>query len=177
MNSSVEKEKDFITYLAFRIARGTRESLTIVVIALLFSVFANWIRSDGLSWRADWSAQSIARQQLQELQTIPLARAWELFADGRALFLDARDPGSYMLGHLPGALNVPPEQADSFVEEIKAMVDSGMVPIAYCDGANCPLSPKLAEALQEMGVQGVKILVNGWSAWKTAGYPVEGPGQ
>jgi 3-mercaptopyruvate sulfurtransferase SseA len=46
--------------------------------------------------------------------------------------------------------------------------------MAYCDGVACSLSAELARAMEERGVPRVKVLVNGWSRWKEAGYPVEG---
>jgi 3-mercaptopyruvate sulfurtransferase SseA len=70
-------------------------------------------------------------------------------------------------------MNVQPQDAEAWAEEIKALAEAGMEVIAYCDGVNCPLSAELARALEALGVPSVKVLVNGWSRWRDAGLPTE----
>lgn len=112
-------------------------------------------------------------RHMEGMEEISLEEAWRIHQLGQALFLDARDPESFSMGHLPGALNVPPSEAETAYEEIRVLVEAGMVSISYCDGVDCPLSSELAKRLQEMGIGGIKVLVNGWSRWKDAGYPLE----
>jgi 3-mercaptopyruvate sulfurtransferase SseA len=44
--------------------------------------------------------------------------------------------------------------------------------ITYCDGESCNLSHELAVFLQDMGVEQVRMLFNGWTVWREAGLPV-----
>jgi rhodanese-related sulfurtransferase len=110
---------------------------------------------------------------MEGLQEIPLDEAWSLHEAGRALFLDARDARAFEMGHLPGALHIPPERAEDHVLELRALAQAGLALIAYCDGVDCPLSSELARSLHERGVSPVRVLVNGWRRWQEAGRPVE----
>jgi len=87
--------------------------------------------------------------------------------------VDARDPLSFQQGHIAGALNVPPGEAERYLEEVSILSRSGLAVIVYCDGVDCPLSPELARTFKQRGVTVVQVLVDGWRRWLEAGYPVE----
>jgi hypothetical protein len=60
---------------------------------------------------------------------LPLARAIELRDQGQAVLIDVRSRGSYLRGHIPGALSMPlPEIAD----RAAAIRRLGLMPILYC---------------------------------------------
>jgi len=114
---------------------------------------------------------------LQGVQEISLEETCSLYQQGNAVFLDARDPVSFQEGHIDGALNIPPEEAEDYREKVLALVNAGMEVIAYCDGVDCPLSHELARTLQGLGIPSVKVLVDGWSRWRNARCPVEREGR
>ena len=93
------------------------------------------------------------------------------------MFLDARDPVSFYEGHIKGALNCPPAEAQTYLQEIITRAKSGRAVIAYCDGVDCPLSPELARTLQGLGIPSAKVLVDGWGLWLKAGFPIEKGGR
>lgn len=156
-----------------RLARALFQAACLLFLGALLGAGSHQIRASSFPWMASWSEQEMAARHLEGLREISLEEAWEVHQAGKALFLDARDPGSFAAGHLPGALNVPPPEADNFSREIFTLQGAGMVPIAYCDGVDCPLSAELARVLKELGVEGVRVLVNGWSRWREAGHLVE----
>jgi len=159
-----------------RLKRALIQALCLLALGLALGASSHEIRAGSLPWIASWSKEEVVARHLEGLEEISLQEAWETQQAGKALFLDARDPGSFQAGHLPGALSVPPSEAEGFSEEIRGLAQAGMIPIAYCDGVDCPLSAELARRLQEMGVEGVRVLVNGWSRWRDSGYPVEDGG-
>jgi rhodanese-related sulfurtransferase len=156
-----------------RLMVGVRQGTVLLITGLALGAAFNGIRTDGLPWKGAWSPSAVAEAQYKGLQVISAKEAWSLQQAGQALFLDARDPFSFQEGHLPGALNVPPEEARAFAEDLKGLAQGGMQLIAYCDGKDCPLSPELARALQSLGVPLVRVLVDGWSRWREEGFPVE----
>lgn len=156
-----------------RLGQAFLQAACLLFLGAFLGAGSHQIRASKFPWVASWSEQEMAARHLEGLGEISLEEAWEAHQAGKALFLDARDPGSFAAGHLPGALNVPPPEADSFSQEILTLQEAGMVPIAYCDGVDCPLSAELARALKELGLVGVRVLVNGWSRWREAGYPIE----
>jgi rhodanese-related sulfurtransferase len=111
------------------------------------------------------------------LEAISLQEAWSLYGKGRAFFVDARDPLSFRQGHIAGALNIPPGEAERYLEEVSILSRSGLVVIAYCDGVDCPLSPELARTFKKQGITAVKVFVDGWRLWLDAGHPIEGEGR
>ncbi len=157
-----------------RIRRALLQGTALAAFAVAVGIVIHETRGPTIPWAGSWSAESVAAQHLEDLVEVSLEDATALWREGRVLFLDARDRGSYGAGHLPGALNIPPEEAEGAAEEVKALAEAGLEPIAYCDGVDCPLSAELARRLQAQGVQMVKVLVNGWSRWRQAGLPTEG---
>jgi rhodanese-related sulfurtransferase len=159
------------------IRRAIWQGLFLVCLGAFIAAGFNGIRSSGLPWIGQWSASSVSAYHLQDLQEISLQEACSLYRQGNAIFLDARDPVSFYEGHIKGALNVPPGEAGRYLEEIHTLARAGLVIIAYCDGVDCPLSTELARSLQRSGVPSVRVLVDGWSRWLKAGFPIEKGGR
>jgi len=158
---------------AWRLSRAIWQGIFLVCLGALLATGFNAVRTTGLAWRGTWSPASLAASQRQGLEEIPLQEAWVLYEGGKALFVDTRDPVSFYEGHIKGALNCPPGEAERYLEEIRILALSGLVIIAYCDGVDCPLSTELARSLQRAGVAPVWVLVDGWGRWRKAGYPTE----
>ncbi len=156
-----------------RFTRALIQATGLLLVGIALGVLSKEIRGLDIPWSGGWSEKEVVARHLEGLEEISVEEAWRAYQSGQALFLDARDPGSFSMGHLPGALNVPPAEAEGASEEIRVLVQAGMIPIAYCDGVDCPLSSELARGLGERGIEGVKVLVNGWSRWRERGYPVE----
>ncbi|MEW5772218.1 MAG: rhodanese-like domain-containing protein [Thermodesulfobacteriota bacterium] len=109
-----------------------------------------------------------------EPPAVDLAEALALHGQG-AVFLDARYPGDYAAGHIPGARSVPP---DMFADQVEALLADGPKDrplVAYCHDPVCPLARELAENLMMLGYSGVKVFAGGLAEWAAAGNPeVEG---
>jgi len=155
---------------------GAKQAAVILGVAVLCAVAANMLRAHGLPWRASWSPEAVAAHYAQDVRTISLDDAWELFQGGDAVFLDARTPDVFDAEHIPGALNIVPEEASVYADEVRLLAAQGMTLITYCDGLECPLGSALARELKSHGVSSVRVMVEGWAAWTDAGYPVEGGG-
>ncbi|MCE9613391.1 MAG: rhodanese-like domain-containing protein [Lentisphaerae bacterium] len=85
--------------------------------------------------------------------------------------VDARSAKYDDGNRLPGAMSLTADAAD---EEISKALPSKDAPIiAYCSNLQCPASHKLAERLQRLGYQRVKIMPEGIAGWQEAGYPVD----
>lgn len=80
---------------------------------------------------------------------------------GRAYFDDA---------HLPGAINIPPDQVDRLAPALLPDLDAPIV--VYCSGT-CNNSEIAAVRLQELGYRAVRIYLGGKEDWVEHGLPVE----
>lgn len=89
-----------------------------------------------------------------------------------ALFIDARDPEEFALGHIMGAINLP---AHAFMDSINYLesLDLNSLIITYCDGEDCNASIDLASDLIMMGFTRVNFFFGGWQEWQAAEFPVE----
>ena len=80
---------------------------------------------------------------------------------GAAFFDDA---------HLPGAINIPPDQVDRLAPSLLPDVDASIV--VYCSGT-CQNSEIAARRLEELGYRSVRVYLGGKEDWVEHGLPVE----
>ena len=148
------------------------QSLTIVIFTVMIATLFNLLRPAGMALLGFSSADLILQRQAQ-IPEISLAEAHDLYLQKKVLFVDARDSLSFEEGHIAGALNIYPDEAALYAAKLKTDNYSGVLIITYCDGPKCPLSKETAYELVRQGVGEAKVLVNGWSLWLKAGYPVK----
>jgi rhodanese-related sulfurtransferase len=104
---------------------------------------------------------------------IGLQGAKRLFDGRQAVFLDARKPEDYAAGHIPGAVNLYPEEFDAVAPRVLPRLDPAREYVLYCTGSECDLSHELAAKLSQQGFGDLKVFFGGWPEWQKAGYPVE----
>jgi rhodanese-related sulfurtransferase len=109
--------------------------------------------------------------------TVALHDAEDLWKNGTGFFLDARSSADYAAGHIAGAFNLPVEDFDDHFPQIAPMLTPDAPIVAYCDGQECDLSRRLMVRLRELGYHNVRHLVNGWTAWHSAGQLTHTGGQ
>jgi len=90
-----------------------------------------------------------------------------------ALIVDARDADEYATSHIPGAINMPYDQAATDPALLDSLQTEGRPIITYCGGGSCELSIKLADELYYAGHERVAVYMGGFPEWTEAGYPVE----
>jgi rhodanese-related sulfurtransferase len=145
----------------------------VICLAAAIGLAANRWRPDPLALPGDWSAGTRLGDAAGAGLAISLEDARRLYADGAAVFLDARPASQYAQGRIRGALGLPWQEVDRYFVDVAEKLDPAKTVITYCDGAACELSRELALFLREMGFADTRVLVNGWSVWREAGLPVE----
>ena len=83
--------------------------------------------------------------------------------------VDCRDRNSHELQTLPGALNIPyPEAATRSAE-----LDRERVTVLFCNGPQCPQSPRAIRALLDSGYPADRLVYyrGGLHAWLSLGLP------
>ncbi len=90
------------------------------------------------------------------------------------LLIDARDPEIYKLGHIPGALNLPDDQFNSFYPKMKTTLEKAKLIIVYCDGGSCGTSEALARKLVAKGFPMGEIAIygDGFPGWLKGKNPI-----
>ena len=105
------------------------------------------------------------KDQLEPVQRDELL---ERVRQGLVTVIDVRPEDEYAAGHLPGAINVPPDELQQRLQNI----DPDREVVAYCRGPHCVYSYDAVEMLREKGLKASR-LEDGFPEWKSAGFPVE----
>jgi rhodanese-related sulfurtransferase len=80
-------------------------------------------------------------------------------------------PERYREAHLPGALNIPPEQIKELAPQLLPSKDAEIV--TYCANTHWHASEYAARELAAMGYSNVAHYPEGKQGWMEAGLPVE----
>jgi ArsR family transcriptional regulator len=108
-------------------------------------------------------------QKQGELPAINLETLKQLAESHQVLLLDVRPPEEYARGHIPSALNVPPDQIETFLEHFDPR-DKQVV--AYCRGPYCTFSHRAVVALRQRAIQALR-LEEGLPEWRASGGQIE----
>jgi rhodanese-related sulfurtransferase/predicted transcriptional regulator len=100
------------------------------------------------------------------LEAIPAAELLERAKEGLVTVLDVRPPEEYAAGHVPGAINVPLDKLEEFLERLPKKREV----VAYCRGPYCLMSLEAVLQLHRRGWR-ARRLENGFPEWKAAGLP------
>lgn len=103
-----------------------------------------------------------------ELEPVPAREVLDRLKKGLVTLLDVRPAEEYAAGHLPGALNVPIEKLESYLQKLPRRKEV----VAYCRGPYCLMSFEAVEKLRKRGFK-AKRLQDGYPEWRAAGLPVE----
>jgi len=96
-----------------------------------------------------------------------------LHESGDTIFFDARTPGEYEAGHIPGAKPWPADDFLAYLEVYEYQVPYDTPIVVYCDNINCDQSQLLAQDLKASGYLLIHIYTGGYEEWTVMGQPVE----
>jgi rhodanese-related sulfurtransferase/predicted transcriptional regulator len=102
-----------------------------------------------------------------QMEPVRAAELLERARKGLVTVLDVRPAEEYAAGHIPGAINVPPEKLESFLSRLPKRKEV----VAYCRGPYCLMSFDAVDRLRQRGWR-ARRLENGLPEWRAAGLPV-----
>jgi len=88
-------------------------------------------------------------------------------------FIDARREHDFEVGHLRGAINVPPDLGLSDCLLRLTGVPTSRRVVIYCQSETCPYSTVVAHKLLELGYANIALFDGGWSSWEKSRAPRE----
>lgn len=94
--------------------------------------------------------------------------------DGVVL-VDALAPMSFAHSHLPGAINLPPQEVDAAAA--RRLPDKHAEIVVYCANPDCESSVETAERLVVLGYSNVSHYPGGKNEWRRRGLPLERAGK
>lgn len=86
------------------------------------------------------------------------------------VLVEALGPAYFADAHLPGAINIPPDQVDRLAPRL--MPDTEAEIVVYCSGT-CQNSEMAARRLEDLGYRRVSVYPDGKEDWVEHGLPVE----
>ncbi|MEQ1617654.1 MAG: metalloregulator ArsR/SmtB family transcription factor [Terricaulis sp.] len=89
-------------------------------------------------------------------------------SSGTVTVLDVRPAEEFALGHLPGAINIPPAEMKRRLKELPHSKEI----VAYCRGPYCVFAFEAVAALRAAGYK-ARRLEDGLPQWRAARLPVE----
>lgn len=107
-----------------------------------------------------------------EMEPIHADELLERVKQGLVTVLDVRPPEEFASGHVPGAINIPPDQLTVAIDKVYNKRSKAREIVAYCRGPYCLFSVEAVELLRKKGCK-VRRLEDGFPEWKAAGLPVE----
>jgi len=149
-----------------------KQAVFILLCAIVLAALINFIRPDGIAWiRHIAPAPEAITSANATVTTISLKAALKAFETHSAVFIDPRNPENYDHAHIPGALNVPPEQFEVNAEPFMNQIPPDLEVILYCDGPECHLAETSAELMHEAGYETLTLFGDGWQGWQKENLP------
>jgi rhodanese-related sulfurtransferase/DNA-binding transcriptional ArsR family regulator len=103
-----------------------------------------------------------------DLEPIPREELLDRARQGLVTVLDVRPPEEFAAGHVPGAINVPLNELEQYLQRLTPEQEI----VAYCRGPHCVLAFDAVARLRKEGLN-ARRLQDGYPEWKLAGLPVE----
>lgn len=87
--------------------------------------------------------------------------------------VEALGPEQFREGHLPGAVNIPPDRVRELAPTL--LPDKHQEIVVYCANVACHASGDVARELTRLGYDRVSHYAGGKADWRAAGFPIERP--
>ncbi|MDD3472060.1 MAG: rhodanese-like domain-containing protein [Syntrophaceae bacterium] len=146
-------------------------SLAILIILSFLGLAVNYVSPRGIS---------LVYSPPPEIQingiSVPLIdekQALNHLNDPGWVFIDTRHKEHYDLAHVSGAIFLSPEEIQDRFIEVQPFINEDSSLILYCYGPDCDMAEKVVAFLSQMGFTKFMIMISGFPAWQSAGYPVE----
>lgn len=92
-------------------------------------------------------------------------------SDEHFVLVDALAPMSFAHSHLPGAINLPPDQVNA-----RRIPDQDAEIVVYCANPECESSIETANRLAALGFTNIRHYPGGKDEWRALGLPLERAG-
>lgn len=92
-------------------------------------------------------------QHFDDMQTLSLDEVMDKMEAGTIILLDVRPTGEFEAGHIPGAISVPIDEIDAYIQNLPRDIEVA----AYCRGPFCVYSEEVVKKLQSKGFTAYRL--------------------
>lgn len=160
-------------------ASSLRQALLIIIAAAVLAVATNSFSPNRIPWVGSWPSISgsdsiIVPPSYEEGDPpfISLDDAAAKYQSRGVVFIDARLPEDFTVGHIKGAVNLPFDYLDQYYELVLPEYGPSDEFVIYCSGEECELSLHLGRYMMTKGFSKVFVFFGGWREWEKARLPV-----
>lgn len=100
-------------------------------------------------------------------------QAREFMESADTMFVDSRNQEDYAKSHVKGSVFLSPDDVQERFISAEPLLPKDSRIVLYCYGPECDMAERVAGFLVQMGYRNLAIMSAGFTAWTTAGYPVE----
>ena len=122
--------------------------------------------------KANEGPASSGTEKAGELRIITIKQLSQLLSEKRGIIIDARDPGAYKNGRIPGSVNFFGEDPTRHFEALLAIPKDTLI-VIYCNNAECDLGHRLLEFMRSIEFTNLCLYDDGWDEWMKRNMPVE----
>lgn len=161
-------------------ASRLRQSLLIIILSAALAVATNSFSPNRIPWVGSWPSISGSDSIIVppsyvegDPPFISLDDAAAKYQSRGVVFIDARLPEDYAVGHIKGAVNLPFDYLDQYYDQVLSEYGPSDEFVIYCSGEECELSLHLGRYMMSKGFSKVFVFFGGWREWEKARLPVE----
>jgi rhodanese-related sulfurtransferase/predicted transcriptional regulator len=107
-----------------------------------------------------------------DLEAISALELIERTKHNEVTVLDIRPIEEFNAGHIPNAINIPPDEITKRISQINNNNNNNKDIVTYCRGPYCLFAYDAIKALRKNGFKAQR-LENGYPEWKAAGHPIQ----
>jgi rhodanese-related sulfurtransferase len=82
------------------------------------------------------------------------------------ILVDARFPGDFARGHIPGSVNIPVYAKKNDRQQVLSSLRPTDQIVVYCQSSRCAFSDRVADSLIADGFTTVSVFRPGWISWR-----------
>ncbi len=146
--------------------------ILILLLSLSISIITNLLRWDSIPFimkdgdgKDTATKESVIYLEFEDMQAI--------INNKDIIIVDARDDDFYYAGHIPGAINIPLQEVESFIHDFISRISFETSVIIYCEGYGCDMGERLAVILEDFGFSNLMVYDGGIEEWESYGMPIE----
>ena len=146
------------------------QAIVLMILGTATGFLYNWLSPDGIPVFAAEN-KTVAGFRMMTTEETQL-----YIQEGRkVLLVDARSPEEFMLGHIPGAINIPEGQVNEYFKKYEKQIRQAQLLIIYCSGGSCGTSEEVARELIARGIPDSMVAVDqdGLPGWIRSKKPIE----
>jgi len=145
-----------------------RRTALLLAVTAAAGTAANLFGPYRIPWQQAWSRHVEQDAQAAGITLVNIDQVRAIVAAGNTVILDARPASAYDGGHLPGALSLPEQDAETLLPQYLPVFAPDAPILVYCAGASCDESLQLAYRLTAQGITNVLLYAGGYAEWSAA---------